>query len=144
MNGAGVKNLGDRVITTALTDQVITEASVSGVATGYVAGLGGMVSATVFVDFEYGAGGTTCIVYIQTSLNGTDDWFDVARLDFAQADAQKTVNISAASAAAVAAVAALSVEGKADGILGDRLRAKITTTGTYSSNTSVAVRASVR
>lgn len=144
MNGAGIYNLGDRVITAALTDQVITESSLNNAVATYIGNLDGMTSVTLFADFEFGATGTTCIVVVQTSINQGADWIDIARFDFATSDAQKTANIAAAAAAAVAAVSALGSESKIDGVLGDRLRAKITTTGTYSVNTSVSVRAAVR
>lgn len=145
MNNPGIVNLGDRTITAALTDEVITEGNaLGGAAQGFIDRLAGMESVTIFADFEYGSGGTSVLVYVQTSLNQSGDWIDIARIDFATADAQKTVNLSAAAAAAVAAVAALSNEGKVDGVLGDRLRVKVTTTGTYAGNTSISVRAAVR
>jgi hypothetical protein len=144
MNNPGVFNLGDRTITAALTDQVITEASGVEGAQSDIRNLAGMTGVTIEAKFVYGSGGTTCLVTIQTSLNQGTDWIDVARLDFATANARKTVNLSAAAAAAVAAVAALSAEGKVDGVLGDRLRAKVTSTGVYAGNTSISVRAAVR
>lgn len=140
----GIFNLGDATVTAAVTDSVITSGvSAAGVAQSFIDRLEGMSAVTIHAKFVYGAGGTTCIVVVQTTLNGTD-WIDIARFDFATSSAQKTVNLSAAAAAAVAAVAALSAEGKTDGVLGDRLRAKVTSTGTYTTNTSVSVRAAVR
>lgn len=140
----GIFNLGDATITAAVTDSVITSGvSAAGVAQSLIDRLEGMSAVTIHAKFVYGSGGTACIVVVQTTFNGTD-WIDIARFDFATANAQKTVNLSAAAAAAVAAVAALSAEGKTDGVLGDRLRAKVTSTGTYSTNTSVSVRAAVR
>lgn len=145
MNNPGVYNLGDRTITAALTDQVVTEGSaISGAAQSFVDRLYGMKSVSLWVEFDYGSGGATCIVVVQTSLNQGDDWIDIARFDFATADSKKHANISADPAAAPAAMAALGAEGKLDGILGDRLRAKITSTGTYAGNTSVSVRAVAR
>lgn len=145
MDNPGIYNLGDTTIGAAATDVVITSGvSEAQVAQAFIDRLEGMGAATLFCEFNYGSGGATCIVVVQTSLNQGADWIDVARFDFATASAQKTANLSALSAAAVAAVAALSAEGKTDGILGDRLRAKVTSTGTYAGNTSVSVRAAVR
>jgi len=145
MDNAGIINLGNRAVTAALTDEVITSDTASdGSTQEFVGDLEGMASATIQAKFEYGSGGTTCLVIIQTTINQGGDWIDVARFDFATEDAVKTVNLSAAAAAAIASVAALGSESKIDGVLGDRLRAKITSTGTYAGGTQVSVRASVR
>jgi hypothetical protein len=145
MDNPGIKNLGNRVVTAALTDEVITSGTLADGSTGeYVDRLEGMNSATIQAKFDYGSGGTACLVIIETSINQGGDWIEVARFDFATADAVKTVNLSAAAAAAVASVATLGSEGKVDGVLGDRLRAKITSTGTYAGSTQVSVRAAVR
>jgi hypothetical protein len=140
---AGLYNLGDRNITAGLTDQVITEASLNGAAVGYLR-LDGLKSVTLFADFVYGSGGTTAAVIVQTSLDGGQSWVDVCRFDFTTSNSKKHATIGVFGNVAPAAVAALGSEGKLDGILGDRLRAKLTTTGTYAGNTSVAVRAAAR
>lgn len=145
MDNPGIFDLGTATVTAAVTDSVITEGvSAAGAAQALIDRLAGMKSVSLFAEFTYGGGGTACIVVVQTSLNQGADWIDIARFDFATANGQKTANISAEAAAAIAAVAALSAEGKLDGILGDRLRCKITSTGTYAGNTSVNVRAAVR
>lgn len=145
MDNPGIYNLGDETIAAAVTDSVITEGvSAAGVAQSLIDRLEGMASVSLQANFTYGSGGTTCAVIVQTSLDQGASWIDIARFDFTTASATKTVNISATSAEAVAAVAALSSEGKKDGILGDRLRAKVTSTGTYAGNSSVSVRAAAR
>ena len=145
MDNPGIYALGDETITAETTDKVITSGvSADGVAQALIDRLDGMDSVTLFCAFQYGSGGTSCVVVVQTSINQGTDWIDVCRFDFATANAQKTANVSAAAAAAVASVAALGSEGKLDGVLGDRLRAKITTTGTYAGSTSVSVRAAAR
>lgn len=141
---SGIFNLGDRAISTALTNEVITEGvSSSGVEQELIDGLDFMAAVTLFVNFTYGSSGTTCIVIVQTSLDGTN-WIDVARFDFATASLAKRCNLSGLTAVGVGSVAALGAEGVLDGILGDRLRCKVTSTGTYAGNTSVSVRAEVR
>lgn len=141
----GIFNLGDAAITTAVTDSVITSGtSASGAAQAQIDRLEGMTSVTLFARLVYGSGGTACLVVVQTSLDQGASWIDVCRFDFATANASKSANVSASAAAAVAAVAALSAEGKVDGVLGDRLRCKITTTGVYAGSTSISVRAAVR
>lgn len=141
---SGIYNLGDAAVTTAVTNSVITDGvSSAGVAQAFIDGLEWMAAVTLFVNFTFGSGGSTCIVIIETTLDGVN-WIDVARFDFATTSGAKRANLSGLTPVGVAAVAALSSEGVLDGILGDRLRAKVTSTGTYAGNTSVSVRAAVR
>lgn len=140
-----IYNLGDRQITAAATDLVITEGvSASGVAQGFIDRLAGMSSVSLQASFVYGSGGTTCAVIVQTSFDQGQSWIDVCRFNFTTANGKKVANIAATGGVAPAAVTALGDEGVGPAVLGDRLRAKITTTGTYSGNTSISVRASVR
>jgi hypothetical protein len=141
---SGIFSLGDEAITTAVTNSVITDGvSAAGVAQSLIDGLDWMAAVTLYANFVYGAGGTTCAAIIQTSLDGTI-WIDVARFDFTTASLSKIANLSGLTPVATATVATLGSQGQLDGVLGDRLRAKITTTGTYSSNTSISIRAAVR
>lgn len=134
-------DLGSEEITAAVTDSVITEgASAAGVAQGLIDQLSGVTAVTIQCAFVYGSGGTTCAVTVQTSLDQGASWIDIARFDFTTATAKKVANLSGLYSKAVAAVAALSAEGVTDGVLGDRFRAKVTSTGTYAGSTSVAVR----
>lgn len=140
---SGTYDIGTRSFTTALTNEVITAGvSASQVAQEFIDGLEWMAAVTLTCNFQWGSGGTTCAVVVQTSLDGTN-WIDIAWFDFTTAAALKRCNLSGLTPVAIAAVAALASEGVLDGILGDRLRAKITSTGTYA-NTTVSVRAAVR
>jgi len=141
-----VYNLGQLAITGELTAAVITTGVTSqGGAQALIDRLDGMNAVTLEADFDYGgSGGTTCIVRVQTRLGAGGDWIDIARLDFATTSARKACTINGLAAKAVAAVAALGAEGVLDGILGDALRAVVTSTGTYGANTNLAVRAAVR
>ena len=140
---SGIYNLGDRAITTALTDVVITAGvSDAEVAQAFIDQLDFMAAVTLFVNFQYGSGGTAAIVIVETTLDGTN-WIEIARFDFATTTAAKRANLSGLTPVALAAVAALSANSVTDGILGDRLRARLTSTGTYA-NTTVSVRAAVR
>jgi hypothetical protein len=145
MDNPGIFNLGTASIAAAVADSVITEGvSATGVSQALIVRLAGMASVSLHANFTYGSGGTACVVIVQTSLDQGASWIDIARFDFGTSSAAKTANVSASAAVGVATVAALSSEGKVDGILGDRLRAKITSTGTYAGNTSISLRASVR
>lgn len=140
MNNPGLKNLGDQAITVALTNEVITDGNDSN---EYIDDLDGMVAGTIYCNFGYGSGGTTCIVKVQTTLDGTN-WIDIARFDFAQASRHAHCNLSGLTPATVATVAALSAEGRLDGILGSKMRTSVTSTGTYAGSTTVAVRLQAR
>ncbi len=139
---AGIKNLGDLTITAALTDYIATSASVNGAATAYVGDLGGMSKVVAWADFDYGSSGTTVKAIIQTSLNQSSDWIDIICFDFTTSDRKAHASVGTFSAGAVTTVAPLVSEGKLDNVLGDRLRLKVTSTGTYAA-TTLAVRVHV-
>lgn len=143
MNGAGIKNLGDVTITTALTDYIATSASVNGAATAYVGNLAGMRSVVAWANFDSGADGTTVNAVIQTSLDQGSTWIDIIRFDFTTSDRKAHSAVGTFAAGAVTTLAALGSEGKTDNVLGDRLRLKVTSTGTYSGNATLAVRVNV-
>lgn len=141
----GILNLGDEDITAAVTDEVITEGSSAQSSPQlFVDRLDGMQAVTLSARFTYGSGGTTCAAIVQTSLDQGATWIDIARFDFTTASARKVANLSGLLSKAVTAIAALSVEGVSDGVLGDRLRAIVTSTGTYAGGTSISVRAHAR
>lgn len=129
----GVYTLASLGITAALSAQAQTA----------IEDLDGMSSVTIEASFAYGSGGTTCIAVVQTSFDDGTTWRDIARFEFATASAVKHANLQANGAKAIAAYAALASETVLDGVLGDRLRCVVTSTGTYA-NSTLAVRASVR
>lgn len=144
MDNAGVKNLGALQVTSAVTDLVLTEGvSAQNMCQDFIDSLGGMSSVSLSFNFTYGSGGTSVAVVVQTSFDGVN-WIDIARADFATASKPKLCNVSAGMSRLVTEPAVLSAEGVNDGFLGDRLRAIVTSVGTYGGNTSVSVRAAVR
>ncbi len=130
MNNSGSFTLFAGGITAALTAQAQTA----------IEDLDGMLSASIVAKFLYGSGGTTCIALVQTSIDDGTTWFDVARLDFAQATATKYVNLSGLTAKGATALNVLGSEGVNDGVLGPMVRAVITSTGTYAGGTLLDVR----
>lgn len=140
---AGVYDLGSRSITAALTGEIITTGYEAGLPVEFLGNLSGIVSLSILGKLVYGSGGLTIAAVVQTSLNQGQDWIDIARFDFTTANALKFATVGIFAPAAPAAIAALGSEGKLDNCLGDRLRAAVTSTGTYAS-TTLALTAVVR
>lgn len=147
MNSPGIYDVGSSAITTAVTGSVITSSvDASGTAIEYVDRLEGMTAATVQFRFAYGSGGTTAKAYLQTSLDQGTTWVDIACEAFTTSSSVQVVNLSGLTpktSAATPGDGALADDTCVDGILGDRLRVKITTTGTYV-GTTLSVRVSAR
>lgn len=136
MDNPGVYDLGSRSIGAALTEEVITSvADGQGTTREYVSDLLGMATATIHALFTYGSGGTTCVVTVETSLDQGSTWIEIARFAFTTANAQRAINLTKAPVTTVYTPAALSDNTVKDGLLGDRMRARVTSTGTYVSTT---------
>lgn len=105
-----------------------------------------VASVEVQANFVYGSGGTTAKVWLQTSLDGGVTWIDVASLAFTTASGRRgqVVNAYIAAAANITFTdGTLADNTKVDGLLGDRIRVKLTTTGTYAGGTTLRVTANV-
>ncbi len=108
--------------------------------------LEGMSAVTICARFGYGSGGATAKVYVATSLDRGLTWVDVACLTFGTAGGVKVVNVSGMTprgAPITPTDGALPDDTTLDGVLGDQLRTRIVTTGTYV-NSIVSVKAVVR
>ncbi len=101
----------------------------------------GVRSVSLLCKFIRAAGGTTCDAWVQTSLDGGSTWMDIANFTFTTTTASKVAILQRgiAPGALVPADAALTTDALVDGVIGDRLRVKYTTTGTYSGASSLAV-----
>src|SRR3990167_1869141 len=146
MDNAELYNLGDVAITAAVTNSVITTASdANGATQAYIDDLDGMLSATIQANFTYGSGGTTVRLMIETSLDQGTTWIEGWRGLFGTASEENGINLFALTPkTSPVTPAALSDDTCLDGIFGPRWRAKITSTGTYAGNTSLAVRLNAR
>lgn len=111
-------------------------------------GLAGMLSATVRLKFNYGSGGTSGKVYLQTSLDQANEGgvpggskIDIACMTFATANKEVVLNFSALTpkiSAVTPTDGALTDDTALDGVLGDRLSLKIVTTGSaYAGSTQI-------
>jgi hypothetical protein len=104
--------------------------------------LEGMSRLTISARLGYGSGGTTVVAVVQTSLNQGTTWIDIARFDFVTAGLEKIMNLTTnTSLTTPYTVVSLAAEGGLNSILGDRLRSVVTSTGTYTGSTVLAVRA---
>jgi len=102
-----------------------------------------MQSLTVSLRFAYGSGGTTVKAYIQTSIDGGTTWDDVACWAPTNANASKRWNFSALTPVTTPITpsdGAMTDNTFQDGCLGDRVRLKVVSTGTYAGSTTLVGR----
>jgi hypothetical protein len=109
-----------------------------------VVGLDGMAALNISARLAYGSGGATITALISTSLDQGTTWTPIARFDFTTVGMQKVANISGFTPVPPYVVAALEAEGIQDGVLGDRLRCDVTSTGGYAGSTVLSIRVAVR
>lgn len=136
MISPGLKSLGDITITAAGTQTATA-----------VEELDGMLAATISARLAYGSGGTSVKAYVQTSLDQGTTWVDIACMTWTTSGSTKIVNLSGLTPKTTAATptdGALSDDSAVDGILGDRLRLKVVSVGTYAGSTVLSVRAVCR
>ncbi|KKN61707.1 hypothetical protein LCGC14_0519230 [marine sediment metagenome] len=94
--------------------------------------------------FVRAAGGTDVKVFIQTSLDAGVTWIDIMNLRFTTSTATK---VSAAHRDSPLAAAITPTDGSltndvvVNGLIGDRVRAKVVSTGTYTGVTTLAIEA---
>ena len=127
-----------------LVDGLAITTAISAVVQNVFSGLYGMKELSVEANFVRGSGGTTVKVWIQTSLDGGSNWIDVMNFAFTTTSLRKihTVVMPAVVATRTNVTPTDATLGDnliVDGILGDRLRAKVTTTGTYGGTTTLDV-----
>lgn len=106
-------------------------------------GLAGIKAASCSVRMSGGASGTKINVYIQTTLDQGQTFGDIANIAFANTSGVEWINVSALDKLTTPAAptdGALADNTVLDGVLGDQLRAKVVSTGTYTGGTLVSVR----
>lgn len=132
MDNPGIYSLGDITITTAQT-----------IAGDAVVELDGMLAALVQLRLAYGSGGTTIRVYVQCSADQATTWYDVACVLFGTASEVALLNLSALTPKTTQVVptdGALADDTAVDGLLTDRMRLKVVSTGTYAGSTVLSAR----
>lgn len=124
--------LAETVLTTAVTGQASAERVLPA----------GTTALAIQAHFTYGSGGTSAKLYVQTSLDKGATWIDIACFALTTASARRAsvVHLNTALAANITpADGALTDNTILNGILGDRVRTKLTTVGTYAGNTRIKV-----
>lgn len=112
-----------------------------------ITGLAAMLAAAVQIRFEYGSGGTSVKVYLQTSFDGGNTWVDIACRAFTTASETRILNLSALTPKTTAIQptdGTLTDDTTVDGVLGDRLRIKGVSVGTYAGQTVLSARVVAR
>lgn len=111
-----------------------------------VTSLEGMAAASLQVRLSSAAGDSSINVYIQTSLDQGQSWFDIACVGFTTTPGVQTLNVSGLDKAEPTAPSNLGLAPGtiADGPVGDRLQAIVVSTGTYGGSPLVSVRGVAR
>lgn len=140
-----IYDLGDKTCPSAAVTDLIITAGVNdqGTPCDYLP-TDDAVSVGLSFDFKAGTTNATGFVIVYTAFGDQAPWFPIARFDFTNANVSKALNVaSGTTRAAVLDTSPLNAEGAVDGVLGDRLQARLTTTDVYTGGI-VAVRAQVR
>ena len=127
--------------TLQLMSETITAAQTASTKTA-VTGLARAKSAALYCNFDYGSGGTTAKVWVQTSFDGGTTWVDIANFAHTTSDLKRAYNLSALTPITTVYTATdgtLADDTCKDGLIGDHLRVKFTSTGTYGGSTTCAV-----
>lgn len=143
MNNPGPLPLGNFAITGAATQ--VTPLPQGQTQYPSVAGI---LSLSCQVRFFYGAGGTSVTAYVQTTLDQGQTWIDIAAIGFTTANGTSAFNVSALDKVTTPISpltdGSLAAGTVISGILGDQLRAKVVSTGTYSSSSLLSVSCEAR
>lgn len=100
---------------------------------------------TIQANFTYVASAaTTVTAYVQSTLDGGVTWFDVVAFQFTTASAIKIANLRRTTPVTTIATATdgtLTANTCVDGALGDQLRVKWVSVGTYGAGTTLLITA---
>lgn len=135
---ASALNLLNATITTAVTAVTTTALQIQSVSGERAL----PVTMAIQCKLTYGSGGTTAVVWVQTSLDGGATWVDVANCSFTTSTARFLYNLSGLTPVTTQYTptdGTLTANTSHDGILGSLWRTKYTSTGTYGGSTTLAV-----
>jgi hypothetical protein len=132
--------------TLALMSETVTTAQTASTKTS-IAGLARTKSVTLECIFTYGSGGTSAKVWVQTSLDGGSTWVDIASFAHTTSSVSRAYTLSALTPLTTIYTVTdgtLADNTCKDGLIGDQLRVKFTSVGTYAGATTCAVYAICR
>ncbi len=120
--------------------------AITAVPLGTITGLAGAKHITLQSILTYGSGGTNCKVWLQTSVDYGVTWFDIMNHAFLTATLTKVGSCSAhiGLTPATPTDGTLADNTATQGIMGDRFRIKLTTTGTYAGGTTLKVTGNIK
>lgn len=139
---AGAGRSGDQLLT--LLAQTTIAGAVTGQTTTPVVPKQGVTTLVLQAKLAYGSGGTTVKAWVQTSFDGGTTWVDVANFAFTTSAATIVHAVKAnttVTANYTPTDGTLADNTIKDGLIGDRLRVKYTTTGTYAGTTHLTITA---
>lgn len=105
--------------------------------------VGRIESLTLQAVITVAGGGTTAKAWVQTSLDGGVTWVDIASFAFTTSTATRVYHLTPAAVTSIATPTdgSLADNTAVNGLLGDRFRVKLTTTGTYTGASSLVITA---
>lgn len=121
-----------------LLDQIIAGAQAGVIEPPRVMDLERARGVLLLADFTYAGGGVDLRAWVQSSVDAGVTWHDVACFKFLAASKRSMYNLSARTPVLVLATpgdGVLADDTALDGLLGDRLRVKWTSTGVYTGAT---------
>lgn len=129
-----------------LLDTTTITAAVTGVTTTPIADLDGVKYIGLIGVFTYGSGGTTLKVWLQTTFDNGVTWVDVLNLAYTTATLTKVGSVATyiGLTPATPTDATLADNTANQGLIGDQIRLKYTSTGTYAASTTIKVSAVVK
>jgi hypothetical protein len=112
-----------------------------------VEGLDGLLSMRLQARFALGSGGTTCKLYVQTSIDDGNTWGDFACIAFGNSNSESPVlnftNLTPKTTQLLLTDGTLADDTAIDGIISSMVRCKVVTAGTYGGSTVLTVDADV-
>lgn len=127
--------------TLALMDETVTTAQTAATKVS-VANLARAKSLALQCNFTYGSGGTSAKVWVQTSFDNGNTWVDIANFAHTTTSLNRVYNLSALTPLTTVYTVTdgtLADNTAKDGLIGNLLRVKFTSTGTYADGTTVQV-----
>ncbi len=124
-----------------LMSETVTTAQTASTKTA-VKGLARAKSIALHCIFTYGSSGTTAKVWVQTSFDAGTTWVDIANFAHTTSSLSRAYNLSALTPVTTVYTitnGTLADDTCKDGLIGDQLRIKFTSTGTYGGSTTMKV-----